>query len=126
MIVGDLTGKSLGSPHNDFVIVRWTAEVGDHWIAPLHVHHDDDEAWYVLEGMLEFRLGDRRVVAEPGAAVLAERGVPHTYRNAGEVAAEYLLVMTPRIASLIERIHEPGADVESVFGGHASALVADG
>jgi mannose-6-phosphate isomerase-like protein (cupin superfamily) len=125
MIVDDLAGKTLGSPDTDFVIVRWTAEVGDHWIAPLHVHYEDDEAWYVLSGALEFRLGDRLVVAEPGGAVLAERGVPHTYRNAGDVEAEYLLVMTPRIASLIERIHEPGADPRAVFTAHASALVAD-
>ena len=31
------------------MIVPWNAEVGDHWIAPLHVHHHDDEAWYVLQ-----------------------------------------------------------------------------
>jgi mannose-6-phosphate isomerase-like protein (cupin superfamily) len=27
-------------------------------VAPLHVHHEDDEAWYVLEGALGFRLAD--------------------------------------------------------------------
>jgi mannose-6-phosphate isomerase-like protein (cupin superfamily) len=125
MVLGDLTGKALGSAHNDFVIVRWTAEVGDQWIAPLHVHHEDDEAWYVLSGTLEFRLGDERVVAEPGSAVLAERGVPHTYRNAGDIEAEYLLVMSPRIALLIERIHESAVDVPAAFAAHASSLVSE-
>src|SRR5215510_7388151 len=125
MIVDDLAGKTLGSTDHDFVIVCWKAEVGDHWIAPLHVHHEDDEAWYVLTGALEFRLGERRVVVESGAAVLAERGVPHTYRNAADVESEYLLVMTPRIASLIEHVHEPGADIPAVFAAHRS-LVMEG
>src|SRR3954453_12354383 len=43
-----LFGNALGSSSDDFVIVQWKAAVGDHWIAPLHVHHRDDEAWYVL------------------------------------------------------------------------------
>jgi len=69
-----LFGNALGSSSDDFVIVQWKAAVGDHWIAPLHVHHRDDEAWYVLSGTLEFRLGDDQIEAPPGAAVLARRG----------------------------------------------------
>ena len=42
---------------------QWTAEVGKHWIAPLHVHHSDDEAWYVLDGELGFRIGEDEVIA---------------------------------------------------------------
>ena len=122
----DLSIEALGGPSDDFVIVRWKAEVGDHWIAPLHVHHDDDEAWVVLSDALGFRLGDDELVAGPGAAVLARRGTPHTFRNAGTTEARYLLVMTPRIASLIEAIRRPGADVAAVFAEHASALVGDG
>lgn len=112
----DLTG-------NDFVIVQWTAEIGDHWIAPLHVHHRDDEAWYVLRGILGFIVDDEEFTAGPGAAVLARRGTPHTYRNAGDVEAEYLLVMPPRIATLIEAIHIPNADIPAIFEANASEIV---
>jgi hypothetical protein len=55
---------------------------------------------------------------------LARRGTPHTYRNAGAEEAEYLLVVPPRIASLIEAIHEPGADVHALFRAHASEILA--
>jgi len=105
------------------VIVEWTAEVGERWIAPLHLHRGDDEAWYVLSGTLEFRLGGEELRAEAGSAVLARRGTPHTYRNGGSVPARYLLVMTPRIASLIATIHEPGADLAAAFRAHDSELV---
>ena len=120
----DLSVATLGGPTDGFVIVRWKAEVGDHWIAPLHVHHHDDEAWYVLSGQLEFQLGDDEVVAGAGSAVLARRGVPHTYRNAGETEAVYLLVMAPRIAHLIEAIHQPGADIPALFQAHDSEIVS--
>jgi mannose-6-phosphate isomerase-like protein (cupin superfamily) len=123
VVVEPLAGNRLGDSHDNFVIVQWTAEVGDHWIAPLHVHHEDDEAWYVLRGKLGFRLGEQVVEAGPGAAVLARRGTPHTFRNAGTEEAEYLLVMPPRIAHLIEAIHQPGADVHALFRAHSSALL---
>jgi mannose-6-phosphate isomerase-like protein (cupin superfamily) len=113
----------LGGSDDAFVLVQWTAEVADYWIAPLHVHHEDDEAWYVLRGTLAFRLGDEELEAGAGSAVLARRGTPHTYRNAGAVEAEYLLVMSPRIAALIEAIHQPGADIPALFELHASALL---
>jgi mannose-6-phosphate isomerase-like protein (cupin superfamily) len=117
-------GSQLGGSGDDFVIMQWTAEVGDHWIAPVHVHHEDDEAWYVLRGTLGFRLGDEQLEAGPGSAVLARRGTPHTYRNAGGEEAEYLLVVPPRIASLIEAVHQPGADVHALFRAHASEILA--
>jgi mannose-6-phosphate isomerase-like protein (cupin superfamily) len=122
--VEPLLVSRVGGLGDDFVILQWTAEVADRWIAPLHVHHDDDEAWYVLRGTLGFRLGDEEVEASPGSAVLARRGTPHTYRNAGHDEAEYLLVTTPRIASLIDALHEPGADVPALFRTHASELLA--
>jgi mannose-6-phosphate isomerase-like protein (cupin superfamily) len=121
-----LADRAGGIASDDFVLVEWTAEIGDHWIAPLHVHHSDDEAWYVLGGELGFRLGEDVVVATAGSAVLAPRGTPHTYWNAGAVEARYLLVMTTRIAQLIEAIHAPGADIPALFGAHDSELLPAG
>jgi mannose-6-phosphate isomerase-like protein (cupin superfamily) len=115
-----------GLAADDFVLVEWTAEIGTHWIAPLHVHHADDEAWYVLEGELGFRLGNDEVRAPAGSAVLARRGTPHTYWNAGDIEARYLLVMTPRLAHLIESIHAPGADIPALFAEHESELLPGG
>jgi mannose-6-phosphate isomerase-like protein (cupin superfamily) len=119
-----LAASPGGVAGDDFVIVQWTAEVGDHRIAPLHVHHEDDEAWYVLRGTLGFLVGKEAVEAGPGSAVLVHHGTPHTWWNAGDVEAEYLLVMPPRIASLVEAIHQPGADVPALFRTHASEILA--
>jgi mannose-6-phosphate isomerase-like protein (cupin superfamily) len=74
-------------------------------VAPLHIHRRDDEAWYVLEGTLRFRLGDEDVEAPAGSAVFGPRGVPHTFWNPREEPARYLLVMMPNTFRLIEEIH---------------------
>ena len=124
MLAEQLRNGTLGTADDDFVIVEWTAEVGTHWIAPLHVHHRDDEAWYVLEGSLGFRIDDEEATIAAGGAVLVRHGTAHTYRNAGTAPARYLLVMPPRIARLVEAIHEPDADIPALFEAHDSALVS--
>ena len=78
----------------------------------------------MLEGKLGFRLGDEEVSARAGSAVLASRGTPHTYWNAGDHDARYLLVMTPKIAKLIKAIHQPGADMTKEFEMHDSEFLA--
>ncbi len=46
---------------------------------PLHIHHREEEGFYVLEGSMTVQCGDDRWVAEPGSFVLLPRGVPHAY-----------------------------------------------
>jgi mannose-6-phosphate isomerase-like protein (cupin superfamily) len=125
--VSPLAGGQLGGPRSDFVIVEWTdsGESEWEWIAPLHVHHADDEAWYVLEGVLRFQIGDEILEAGTGSAVLAAKGTPHAYGNARRGrAVRYLLVMTPKIRALVKALHEPGADdYAAIFRAHDSELL---
>jgi mannose-6-phosphate isomerase-like protein (cupin superfamily) len=128
-----LAGRTRGSPDASFVIAAWTDPGGSpdppRLIAPLHVHHRDDEAWYVLEGALRFRLGEREVEAPAGSAVFAPRGTPHTFWNPRREPARYLIVMTPNIARLIEELHAlPDRDavaVRAVFRRHDCEILDD-
>jgi uncharacterized cupin superfamily protein len=61
---------------------------------PLHVHHTEDEAFYVLEGELRIRAGDADLRIGPGEATLATVGVPHTYRVESAAGARWLNVTT--------------------------------
>jgi quercetin dioxygenase-like cupin family protein len=61
---------------------------------PLHVH-DFDEAFYVLQGELTFRLGDDQFIRGAGELAFAPRGVPHTYANHSGGDARTLIVFTP-------------------------------
>lgn len=46
---------------------------------PLHIHHHEDEAWYILSGQMTFYVGDAAMTAGPGAFVFAPRGIAHTF-----------------------------------------------
>jgi mannose-6-phosphate isomerase-like protein (cupin superfamily) len=104
-----LGGRTIGSADSSFVIAEWRDPGGPsgppRWIAPLHLHRNDDEAWYVLEGRLCVLKGDETVEAGPGAAVLVPRGTPHTYWNPDTAPLRYLLIMPPTIHQLIQAIH---------------------
>jgi mannose-6-phosphate isomerase-like protein (cupin superfamily) len=62
---------------------------------PPHVHRDEDEGFYVLEGDIEFLAGDRWVRVGAGGSFFGRRGLPHTFRNAGAVPARLMVVISP-------------------------------
>ncbi len=62
---------------------------------PLHVHHREDEAFWVLEGELTMRCGDNTFRARPGLFVFLPRDVPHTFVVEGDTPARMLTLLTP-------------------------------
>jgi mannose-6-phosphate isomerase-like protein (cupin superfamily) len=112
---------------DSFVIADWT-DPGTHPgrpIAGLHLHRSDDEAWFVLEGRLGFRVGDEKREVSAGESILVPRGTPHSYWNPTSSPARYLLVMTPRIHRLIEALHSGERDdFARIFEEHDSELLA--
>jgi mannose-6-phosphate isomerase-like protein (cupin superfamily) len=131
MMAPPLAGNVIGSVGGDFVVAEWKDAGGPpgppRWIAPLHLHRNDDEAWYVLEGTLCVRVGKNIVEAHAGSAVLVPRGAPHTYWNPGQGLLRYLLVMTSNIYSLVQDIHalseRSPAALRAVFEKHDSELL---
>jgi mannose-6-phosphate isomerase-like protein (cupin superfamily) len=123
-----LAGGLVAAPDAQIVVAQWEDPGGGgdppRYIAPLHVHHADDECWYVLEGALVVRSGDRDLDVPAGGAVIVPRGTPHTYWNPRPDPARYLLVMTPRIRALIDALHALAAPtpemVTAVFEQHES------
>ncbi len=119
LFAAPLAGSLIASSNASLVLAEWTDPGGGHdpprFIAPLHLHHDDDEAWYVLEGALRVRVGDRDVEVPAGGAVLVPRGTPHTYWNPQPSPTRYVLVMTPGIRALIDALHAlPNRDEQTV------------
>ncbi len=62
---------------------------------PPHVHTREDEAFVVLEGEIEFRLGDRAVRGGPGFTAYGPRDRAHAYRNGGSTTARMLVTVVP-------------------------------
>jgi mannose-6-phosphate isomerase-like protein (cupin superfamily) len=102
-----------------FSIHEWRGSGPPH----LHVHHEDDEAWHVLEGTLTFRFADRTEEVGAGSTVFVPAGVAHTYE--AREPARYLVILTPRLRGLISELQanrDRSADAE-IYRQHRSAIV---
>ncbi len=78
---------------------------------PLHIHRDEDETFYVLDGSPTFRLGDERIVAGPGDFVNVPKGVLHCFRNFSDEPMRMILTFTPAgiekfFEETLERAHD--------------------
>jgi mannose-6-phosphate isomerase-like protein (cupin superfamily) len=60
-----------------------------------HIHTGHDEAFFVIEGSLELRLGDVVRTAGVGETAFAGRGLAHGFANPNASPAVYLLMLTP-------------------------------
>jgi mannose-6-phosphate isomerase-like protein (cupin superfamily) len=77
-----------------YSLLEWRSAQGGTWVPP-HIHEAEEEAWYVLEGELTFRIGDRTIPAPAGSFILVPRGTLHTFGNTGSVPARYLQLFSP-------------------------------
>ncbi len=60
-----------------------------------HIHHRETEAFYVLDGEVEFLKGEHTVRAGVGEFVFIPRGMVHGFTNVGQETARCLGIVTP-------------------------------
>lgn len=82
--------------------------------SPWHMHHAEDETFYVLEGAITFLCGEMRVAGGPGTFVYGPRGVPHGFRASADSPARLLLLNTPAgFERFVLELSEPATAVSS-------------
>ena len=75
--------------------------------APLHVHHREDEGFWVLEGDVTFEVGDTTIEASAGDYAFGPRDVPHRY-TVGDAGCRMLFICTPGgFEDLVVAMSEP-------------------
>ena len=62
---------------------------------PLHVHYDQDEWWYILQGKFSIKVGDQVYEVQAGDSVFGPRNVPHCFAKVGEGEAKMLMLFSP-------------------------------
>jgi quercetin dioxygenase-like cupin family protein len=76
---------------------------------PLHVHHREDEGFWILEGDATFEVGDTVIEAHAGDFVFGPRDIPHRY-SAGPAGCRLLFIMTPGgFEELVIAMSQPAA-----------------
>lgn len=91
---GLFTVKAGGPETRGAVTVIEAHLPGDLQVPP-HVHHREDEAFYVLDGELAITCGDRTWTAGPGAFALLPREIPHSFSVSGGEQARMLQLSWP-------------------------------
>ena len=100
------TGPAYWGPGDHYTFLVTGEESGGAYFAmealvppgggpPPHIHRREDETFYLLEGEIQFRLGDETITAGPGDFVNVPRGTVHNFRNAGSETARMVLTFTP-------------------------------
>ena len=108
----------------NLVIGDWPATGVATEVAPLHVHHADDEAWHVISGALRFRFKEGDHIAEAGSTVLVPAGVPHTFGNVGPAPSRFIIIVPNRLDELISRLHETDrSEHPAIYQNYASELL---
>ena len=75
--------------------------------SPLHVHHREDEWFYVIDGELTFWVGGQMIEAPAGSFVYGPRDIPHTFTVSSE-QARFLLVTEPAgLEGMLRALGEP-------------------
>jgi quercetin dioxygenase-like cupin family protein len=103
---------------NTHVIIRVSSRDGsdgisvlEHWASrgdspPLHIHHDEDEIFHVLEGEVRYRVGDQERRASAGETLLTLKGIPHTYK-VESVEARMLTITRGEFENFIRAFGRP-------------------
>jgi quercetin dioxygenase-like cupin family protein len=84
---GESTNGSFG------LMEHW--EMAPGFASPYHVHHLEDEAFYVLEGEMAFVCDSKWMKGGPGTYIFGPREIPHGFKVVGSSPARMLLLCAP-------------------------------
>jgi quercetin dioxygenase-like cupin family protein len=78
---------------------------------PPHVHRNEDESFYLLQGTLTIQAGGRTYHVSPGDFLHLPRGIAHSFRNDGKVDAKMLATVSPAgLEKFFEEAFYPATD----------------
>ena len=94
MVAGDpFTFKAVSrDPDGAYSLVEVAVSVHG---PPPHIHRNEDEGFYVVEGEFDTQLGERTIRADAGSFVFGSRGVVHSYSKVGAGPAKLLEIFSP-------------------------------
>ena len=104
-------------------------ELPSGFATPTHVHHGEDEQFYILEGEITFHCGEHPLVAEAGAFVFLPKGIAHGFQVTSDTSARLLQFNFPAgVERFFIEAGEPAADGAQPSGppdfGKVAALAA--
>ena len=87
----EFLARTTDTPRFNFAII----EIAAGRELESHVHVEEDDAFYIVEGEMTFLLDDETVAAPAGTFVLVPPGVEHGFRNEQDVPVRMLTIHAP-------------------------------
>jgi len=94
-VVGDEVVIKVSSRDTDGAFTVFEGKIPPRHGPPLHVHHNEDETWRVINGEFVFEVDGQEIYAGPGATVFAPRGSRHTFQNIGTTPGRLVTMTVP-------------------------------
>ena len=126
LVVSNLVGGSLtfkvrgGRTGGRLMAFETVVPAGDG--PPLHIHTNEDETFYVIDGDVRFKLDDDLRQGGRGTFVFIPRGTPHTFQNVGRGDARVLIHFSP---AGMERFFQDLADLVAADPGAFATIGAE-
>jgi mannose-6-phosphate isomerase-like protein (cupin superfamily) len=94
-VVGDEVIIKISSRDTGGAFAVFEARTRPYHGPPLHLHRNQDEWWYILEGEYKFEVDGQEIYARAGATVFAPRGSRHTFQNIGAIPGRMVTTVVP-------------------------------
>jgi quercetin dioxygenase-like cupin family protein len=79
---------------------------------PPHVHEREDECFYVLEGQIDFKVGNQEFQLGPGGFVFMPRGIRHEFHLRTETARMLVTITPAGFEGFFLKLGQPAASFE--------------
>ena len=101
------TGEDTGGAYSLFEAIVPPGDPGP----PLHIHKNEDEAFYILKGEFSISIGDDEFRAYPGDFAFLPRGISHSFKSNSEEVGRMLVIVNPSgFEKFFDAVGEPVED----------------
>jgi len=104
----EIVKVSGADTNGEFGLLEVTVRKGEG--SPWHVHREEDEWFYVLEGEFTVYVGDRRLSLPAGAFAFGPKGLPHTFIGETEGARALIGFQPFQFEGFLHEVGEPAAE----------------
>ena len=109
-VVGDVYRFLVTGEETNGKYALWEALVPPGGGPPPHVHSQEEEGFFVLEGEITFTINGEKIQARAGTFANMPVGTPHSFKNESDHPAKMLISVAP--AGLEQRFFEVGVPLE--------------
>jgi quercetin dioxygenase-like cupin family protein len=104
-----VTGKDTNGSYS---LTHCYFREGKQFTPPPHYHKNEDEAFYILEGEMEFHVGDKKFNAGVGEFIFVPRNVPHHFNIVSKTAKALLLISPAGLEVFFKEFSTPSQTLE--------------